>query len=135
MFTGEVIEGKSGAKFRLYLHDEQSGKTGREVLGHLYATGQHLVSIEDETVQGWLADQSSYPEELKKFSVFLWLTEEAGFVGCSYEDGLRSQSNPPALRAIYKHRIACLDWYKEHLLVSYVNINADWGWNPALVRV
>ena len=66
--------------FELYLHDSVIGYrgpvciSGHELKKHIKETGliDRCFSLEDELVQGWIANPSTYPEELRKQAVCLW---------------------------------------------------------------
>lgn len=65
-------------KFELYLHSKQQEEggwiEGSELNRHLTETGliDRCMSLEDEAVKGWIANPSTYPEEYKSKSIFLW---------------------------------------------------------------
>lgn len=65
--------------FELYLIPGQDvGQvTGFDIAKHLEETGliNRAFSLEDELIKGWIADPSTYPEELKTKEVFLWKSQ------------------------------------------------------------
>ncbi|MDO8471201.1 MAG: hypothetical protein Q7S49_01175 [bacterium] len=67
--------------FKLYLHERQKNgewMQGYDLEKHLEESGliNRAFSLEDELVKGWLANPSSYPEEFKGESVFLWKSKK-----------------------------------------------------------
>lgn len=71
------------------------------------------MSLEDELVKGWIADPSTYPEELKTKAVFLW----------------KSQRTTGSNR-----RVAYLYWYDGRVIVFWRWLERGWhGGNPVLL--
>ena len=108
--------------YQLYLAPGQKDNgemSGVDLERHLKDTG--LVNLcfsgEDELVKSWIRDPSTFPEELKKRTAFLWKTY------C--DDGSR--------------RIGCLDWHPglEKVLIRWIPIrgNNKFGYfRPALLK-
>jgi len=114
-----VVEGRfPRSAFELYLAPAQQNggyMKGFDLEKHLVETGRikRSFSLEDELVKGWLADPSTYPEELKGKAVSLWKSRRT-----SRGDRF----------------VASLCWYDVRVIVIWDWLGLGWyGSNPALL--
>ena len=114
-----VIEGQfPKTKYDLYLAPgQQNGgwMKGFELESHLIQANllDRCFSLEDELVKGWIADPSTYPEELKTKAIFLWKSSRTS-------RGRRD--------------VACLCWHGGRVIVHWVWLEHRWlGPGPALL--
>lgn len=103
----QKIVDESQKVFEIYIAvDQENGNamTGFDLERHLTIVGLmgRCASLEDLLIKGWIANPSTYPEELKKKNIFLWrhAVTSGGF-----------------------RRVACLVWEPVHCRVE-----VKWRW-------